>query len=105
MLDPIGRHILLERLDCRVMAAGLLTDRELCMASRRRNIDGPVTRATHIGFAALLDALKSAASVALCMMFAVRRPDQLAELVFEPLSRKISLLMGNPFLQPEMRFD
>jgi len=36
---------------------------------------------------------------------ALRRADQLAELVVEPLGAEIALLLRHPFLQAEMRFD
>src|SRR5438045_8188097 len=74
------------------------------MAVRRRDVPRPVTGATDIGLAALLDALESA-STTLVMVLALGRADQLAELVVQPLVAEIALLLCNPLLEPKMRLD
>ena len=38
-------------------------------------------------------------------MLAAGRPDQLAEFVFETLAGEVAFLVGDPFLQPEVRRD
>jgi hypothetical protein len=61
--------------------------------------------AAYIGGAALLDALVGAVLVALIVMLARGRANELLEFVFEPFRAEIVLLLGDPFLQPKMRLD
>ena len=56
-------------------------------------------------FAALLDGLKGADLGALVVNLAVGLAHHLAELVVESFFPEIILLLGYPFLQPEVRFD
>ena len=58
-----------------------------------------------LALAALLDSLIRADLVALVVVLAVGRLDQLAEDVVEAFVFEVALLFGDPFLQPEMRFD
>src|ERR1700751_2621580 len=74
------------------------------MSIGRRDVDGPVTGAADVGLASLLDALEGA-FIHLVVVLAFRRADQLAEFIVEPFGAEIALLLGNPFLQAEMRFD
>ena len=74
------------------------------MAARGRDIDGPVAGAADVGLAALLDALEGAV-IDLVVVLALGGADQLAEFVVEALVAEIALFLGDPFLQPEMRFD
>jgi hypothetical protein len=53
----------------------------------------------------LLERLESADLVALVVMLAVGRLDQLAKLVVEAFRAEIALVVGDPFLQAEVRFD
>ena len=130
-----GRHVLLERLDRRVVAAGLEADRnrnagevgrrsdrgiggnedtgrgdridvgiELGVAVGGRDVHGPVAGAADVGLAPLLDALEGAL-VDLVVVLALGRADQLAEFVVETFGAKIALFLGDPLLQPKMRFD
>src|SRR6185312_17091269 len=134
-VDLAGLEILLERLDRRVMAARLESDRDgdageigwgadfrirrhedsgrrdrvdVCVepgvAPGSGDVDGPVTGAADVALASLLDALEGA-FVRLVVVLAFAGADQLAEFIVEPLGAKIALLLGDPFLQPEMRFD
>src|SRR5258708_36968858 len=74
------------------------------MTVRGRHVDRPVAGTAHVGFTALLDALKGALRP-LVVVLAVTRTDQLAELVVEAFGVEIALLLGNPLLQPKVRFD
>src|SRR6476660_1749224 len=60
--------------------------------------------AAYIRFAPLFDALEGAL-IDLVVMLAGRRADQFAEFVVEAFGAEIALFLGNPFLQPEVRFD
>src|SRR6185295_14829083 len=64
-----------------------------------------MTRAAHVRLAPLLERLIRADPRALVVNFAVRGLDLLAEHVVEPLVREVTLLLGHPFLQSEMRID
>ena len=64
-----------------------------------------MTRAAHVGGAALLERLIGPDLVALVVMLSVGRTDQLAKLVVEALGGEISLLVRDPFLQAEVRLD
>ena len=63
-----------------------------------------MTGATHVGFAALLDALEGALR-ALVVMLACRRADQLAEFVIESLGVEVAFLLGHPLLETKVWFD
>ncbi len=52
-----------------------------------------------------LDRLKGADLGALVVNLAVGLAHHFAELVVEPFFAEIILLLGDPFLQPEVRFD
>src|SRR5438477_13036388 len=64
-----------------------------------------MTGAAHVRYAAALERLEGADLVALVMVRPAGRLDQLAEFVVEPLILEVALLLGDPFLQPEMRLD
>src|SRR5215475_9425077 len=68
------------------------------------DVDGPVAGAADVGLASVLDALEGAL-IDLVVVLALGRADQLAEFIVEPLGAEIALLLGDPFLQAEMRFD
>ena len=135
-VDLVGRHVLFERLHGRIVAAGLVADRdrhagevlgplhrrigrhehaggrdriglgiELAVAGGRRHADGPVAGAAHIGRAAFLERLEGADLVALVMVRAVARLDQFPKFVVEARVLEVALLLGDPFLQAEMRLD
>ena len=90
--DPRRRH----RVGVRV---------ELAVAGGRGDPDGPVAGAAHVGRPARLERLVGAHLVAAVVDLAVRRLDQLAEDVVEALRREVALLLGDPFLQAEVRLD
>ena len=135
-IDLVGRHKLLERLDGRIMAAGLIADGdwnageilglpdrrilghedarrrhridagiEPAVALRGGDADGPMAGAAHVRGAAALERLHGADLVALVMVRAVGRFDQLLKVVIEAFVLEISLLLGHPFLQPKVRLD
>src|SRR6516164_6344449 len=135
-IDLVGRHIRLERLDGRIVAARLIADGDWnageilrfsdwrilghedarrrhridagikpAIALRRGDADGPMAGAAHVGAAAALERLHGADLVALVMVRAVGRFDQLLKDVVEAFVLEISLLLGHPFLQPKVRLD
>src|SRR5262249_20163886 len=75
------------------------------LALRRGDADGPMAGAAHVGAAAALERLHGAGLVALVMVRAVGRFDQLLKDVVEAFVLEISLLLGHPFLQPKVRLD
>ena len=74
------------------------------MAGGGRDIHGPVAGAADVGLASLLDTLERAL-VDLVVVLARGRADQFAEFVVETFGAKIALFLGDPFLQPKMRFN
>jgi len=134
-VDLAGREVLLQRLDRRIVAAGLEADRDRHPGkvgrraygriggnenSRRRDRvgvgiePGMAVRRRHVdrpvtGAAhvgfAALLDALERAFRALVVVLAVARPDQLAELVVETLGAKVALLFGHPLLQAKVRFD
>ena len=78
---------------------------ELGVAARGRHVDRPVAGAGDVGLAALLDRLEGADLAALGVVGAAAGADQLAELVVEALGAEVALLLGDPFLQTEVRLD
>src|SRR5438477_10269277 len=64
-----------------------------------------MTGAAHVRYAAALERLEGADLVALVVVRPAGRLDQLAEFVVEPLILEVALLLGDPFLQPEVRLD
>ena len=76
------------------------------MALGRRDVDGPVAGAAHVGLAALLEGLIGADLVALCRAtLPSGRLHFLAEFVVQAFVLEVALLLGDPFLQPEVRLD
>src|SRR5262249_8528242 len=59
----------------------------------------------HVRASAALEALHRADLVALVMVLAVSRLDQLLEHVVEPFILEVAFLLCHPFLQPEVRLD
>jgi hypothetical protein len=79
--------------------------RHAAEALRGGHVDGPVAGAAHVGAAALLERLEGADLVAFVVMLAVGGFDQLAKFVVETFLGEIALVVGDPFLQAEVRFD
>src|SRR6185437_16240440 len=77
----------------------------LALAGRGRDVDGPVARTADVRGAALLQRLVGADLVALVVDLAVGLLHQLLEDVIEALVLEVALLLRDPFLQPEVRFD
>jgi hypothetical protein len=77
----------------------------LAVAIRSRDVDGPVAGAAYVRLASFLERLKGADFVALVVNLAGGRTHQLAEFVVQAFLAEIILLLRNPFLQAEMRFD
>src|SRR5262245_52862859 len=75
------------------------------MSGRCCDADRPMAGAAHVGGTALLEGLEGADLVALVVMRSAGRLNKLAELVVEAGFPEVALLLGNPFLQPEMRLD
>src|SRR5262249_6358659 len=73
------------------------------IALRRGDADGPMAGAAHVGGAAALERLHGTNLVALVMVRAVGRLDQLLKDVIEAFVLEISLLLRDPFLQPKVR--
>src|SRR5436190_4932112 len=61
--------------------------------------------AAHVRCAAALEGLIGADLVALVVVRAAGRLDQFAEFVVEAFVPEVALLLGDPFLQPEVRLD
>jgi hypothetical protein len=78
---------------------------QLAVAGSRRDIHGPVAGAADIRGAAGFQRLVGAHLGALVMDLAGGLLHFLVEGVLEPLVAKISLLLGHPFLQSEVRLD
>jgi hypothetical protein len=134
-IDLAGREILLQRLDRRIVAAGLEADRDRHPGKVGRRADGRIgrnenarwrhrigvgiepgmaVRGRHVhgpmaGAAhvgfAALFDALEGAFRALVVVLAAARADQLAELVVEALGAEISLLLGHPLLQAKVRLD
>jgi hypothetical protein len=75
------------------------------LALRRRDADGPVTRAAYRRLAPTFERLERTDLVAPVVVPAVAGLDQLLEHVVETCVPEVPLLVGNPFLQAEMRLD
>src|SRR5262249_38790582 len=67
--------------------------------------DGPMAGAAHVGRAAALEALHGADLVALVVVLAVGRLDELLKDIVEPFILEVALLLGHPFLQAEVWLD
>src|SRR5262249_56286097 len=79
--------------------------REEAVGVRRGEGEGPMGGAAYVGGAAALERLHGADLVALVMVRAVGRFDQLLKDVIEAFVLEITLLLGHPFLQPKVRLD
>ena len=76
------------------------------MALRRGHVDGPVAGAVDVRRAALLECLIGAGlRTVLVVRLALGGFDGLLEHVVEALVAEVALLVGDPFLQPEVRLD
>src|SRR5262249_60247373 len=67
--------------------------------------DRPMAGAAHVRRAAALERLHGTDLVALVVVRAVGRLDQLLEDVVEAFVPEVALLLGDPFLQPEVWLD
>src|SRR4029079_14753859 len=79
--------------------------RKLAVALGGGDVHGPMAGAGEVGLPAALEGLHRAHLVAKLLRRAVARLHQLAELVVEPLVLEVTLLLSDPFMQAEMRFD
>src|SRR5262245_29430957 len=75
------------------------------MALGGSDVDRPVAGAADVGLAAALEGLKRADLVAEIVRGTVARLDGLTEFVVESLGFEVALLLRDPFVQPEVRFD
>src|SRR6202043_4271806 len=78
---------------------------KLAGAGGGRDVHGPMTGAADIASAAGFERLIGADLVADVMAAARSRIHGLAELVVEAFGGEIAFLLGDPFVQPEMRRD
>src|SRR5215468_6582600 len=77
---------------------------ELAVSNGRGDDDGPVAGTIDVGCAAL-EGLIGTDFVTKIVQLAACRDKLIAELVFEPLTVEITLVAGNPLMQPHMRGD
>ncbi len=76
------------------------------MSGGRGDVHGPVAGAAHVGVAALLKRLIGAIGLTISVVrLALRRLDLLVEHVVKALVGEVAFLLGDPFLQPEVRLD
>src|SRR5262249_40086045 len=78
---------------------------EVPLALGGGDADGPVAGATDVRGAAALEALHRADLVTLVVVLPVGRLGQFLGVVVESCLLEVALLLGPPFLQPEVRFD
>src|SRR5215469_16418184 len=76
---------------------------ELAVSNGRGDVDGPVAGTIDVGAAPALEGLIGTDLVTKIVQLAACRDKLIAELVFEPLAVEITLVAGNPLMQPHVR--
>src|SRR5215469_3140208 len=78
---------------------------ELAVSDGRGDVDGPVAGTVDVGAAPALKGLVGTDLVTKVVQLAACRDQLIAEFVFEPLAVEITLVAGNPFMQPHVWGD
>ena len=75
------------------------------VARRGGDVDRPVAGARDVALTAFFEGLEGAELVALLVVFRVLRIEGLAEFVVQAFRSEVALLLGNPFMEPEVGLD